>query len=67
MSDIYKQLQYLRGTLKDPIITAKNFLEYYDVDISPRRFKLRVKIPKVVRKAKKPYQNKIFRYFKWLF
>jgi hypothetical protein len=28
------------GTLKARIITAKNFLEYYDVDISPRRFKL---------------------------
>ena len=31
-------------TLKTRIITAKNFLEYYDVDISPRKFKLKVKI-----------------------
>jgi integrase len=39
-------------TLKSRIITAKNFLEYYDVDISPRKFKLKVKIPKVVRQSK---------------
>jgi integrase len=39
-------------TLKLRIITAKNFLEYYDVDISPRKFKLKVKIPKVVRQSK---------------
>ena len=41
-------------TLKLRIITAKNFLEYYDVDISPRKFKLKVKIPKVVRQSKEP-------------
>ena len=40
------------GTLKARIITAKNFLEYHDVDISPRKFKLKVKIPKVIRKSK---------------
>ena len=40
------------GTLKGRIITAKNFLEYYDVDINPRRFKLKVKVPKVIRKSK---------------
>lgn len=39
-------------TLKVRIITAKNFLEYNDVDVSPRKFKLKVKIPKVVRKSK---------------
>ena len=39
-------------TIKTRIITAKNFLEYYDVDISPRKFKLKVKIPKVVRQSK---------------
>jgi integrase len=40
------------STLKARIITAKNFLEYYDVDISPRKFKLKVKMPKVIRKSK---------------
>jgi integrase len=39
-------------TLKLRIITAKNFLEYYDVEVSPRKFKLKVKIPKVVRQSK---------------
>jgi integrase len=37
-------------TLKQRITTAKNFLEYFDVDISPRKFKIKVKLPKVVRK-----------------
>jgi integrase len=37
-------------TLKQRVTTAKNFLEYFDVDISPRKFKLKVKLPKVVRK-----------------
>ena len=40
------------ATLKARIITAKNFLEYHDIDISPRQFKLKVKIPKVIRKSK---------------
>ena len=39
-------------TLKQRIITVKNFLEYHDVDISPRKFKLKVKLPKVVRRNK---------------
>jgi hypothetical protein len=39
-------------TLKQRIVTVKNFLEYHDVDISPRKFKIKVKLPKVVRKKK---------------
>ena len=39
-------------TLKQWVITAKNFFEYHDIDISPRRFKLKVKLPKVVKKEK---------------
>ena len=39
-------------TLKQRVVTAKNFLEYYDVDISPRKFKIKVKLPKLVRKNK---------------
>jgi integrase len=39
-------------TLKQGLIIAKNLLEYNDVDISPRKFKLKVKLPKVVRKSK---------------
>jgi len=37
-------------TLKLRVTTAKNLLEFFDVDISPRKFKLKVKLPKVVRK-----------------
>ena len=33
-------------SLKQEVITAKNLLEYYDVDISPRKFKLKVKLAK---------------------
>ena len=40
------------STLKERVITAKNFLEYYDVDISPRKFKLKIKMPKVIKKSK---------------
>ncbi|MGB8085286.1 MAG: hypothetical protein WCF07_03225 [Nitrososphaeraceae archaeon] len=36
-------------TLKQWIVTVKNFLEYHDVDISPRKFKMKVKLPKAVR------------------
>ena len=39
-------------TLKQRVVTVKNFLEYYDVDISPRKFKLKVKLPKIVRRNK---------------
>jgi integrase len=39
-------------TLKNRIITAKNFLEYNDLDISPRKFKLKVRMPKIVRQNK---------------
>ena len=39
-------------TLKQRIVTVKNFLEYHDVDISPRKFRLKVKLPKVVRRNK---------------
>jgi integrase len=40
------------STLKQRVITVKNFLEYNDVDISPRRYKMKVKLPKVIRKRK---------------
>ena len=39
-------------TLKQWVVTVKNFLEYHDVDVSPRKFKVKVKLPKVVRKKK---------------
>ncbi|MDQ6668551.1 MAG: site-specific integrase [Thermoproteota archaeon] len=39
-------------TLKQRIVTVKNFFEYCDIDISPRKFKLKVKLPKIVQKKK---------------
>jgi integrase len=39
-------------TLKQRIITVKNFFEYHDVDINPRKFKFKVKLPRPVRKNK---------------
>jgi len=41
------------------IVTAKNFLEFHDVEISPRKFKLKVKLPKVVRKDIQPITKQI--------
>ena len=39
-------------TIKQRVVTVKNFLEYNDIDISPRRFKLKVKLPRIVRRNK---------------
>jgi integrase len=39
-------------TLKQRVITVKNFLEYCDVDMSPRKFKLKVKLPRIARRNK---------------
>ena len=38
------------STIKQRVVTIKNFLEYCDIEISPRTFKLKVKLPKTVRK-----------------
>jgi integrase len=40
------------NTLKQRVITVKNFFEYHDIDISPRKFKLKIKLPKAVMKNK---------------
>lgn len=40
-------------TLKLRIMTVKNFFEYCDIDISPRRFKLKIKLPKIVKKKER--------------
>jgi integrase len=39
-------------TIKQWVITVKNFLEYWDVEISPRKFKIKVKMPKIIRQSK---------------
>ena len=40
------------SSLKNRVITVKNFLEFNDVDISPRKFKLKVKFPKNIRRIR---------------
>jgi integrase len=61
MFDAYDVLSgytaYLKGsvsptTTKSRIITVKNFFEYCDIEISPRKVKLKVKLPKAVKKDK---------------
>jgi len=39
-------------TLQQRVITTKNFLEYHDIDISPRKFELKVKLPQTIRRNK---------------
>jgi integrase len=40
------------NTIRTWIITARTFLEYHDVDISPRKFKLKVRLPKKIVRQK---------------
>jgi integrase len=40
------------STLQQRVITTRNFLEYHDIDISPRKFELKVKLPKTIRRNK---------------
>ena len=39
-------------TFRDRIITVKNFLEYNDIEINPRKFKLKVRFPKTISRHK---------------
>jgi integrase len=60
--DIYETLSdyciYLQesnihtSTLKQRVVTAKNFFEFNDIDISPRRFKIKVRLPKDIKRNK---------------
>ena len=55
LSDYYIYLQETGlhpSSLKNRVITVKNFLEFSDVDISPRKFKLKVKFPKNIRRIR---------------
>ena len=39
-------------TIKQRVVTVKNFFECNDIDISPKKFKLKVKLPRIIRKNK---------------
>jgi integrase len=41
-------------TIKQRVVTAKNFLEFHDIEISPRKFKLKVKTPRIINRHKEP-------------
>ena len=51
---LFLQTNYNLGTLafRDKIITVKTFLEYNDIEISPRKFKIKVRFPKIVMRNK---------------
>ena len=50
---IFLQNNNLSGaTFKSKIMTIKTFLEYNDIEISPRKFKLKVRFPKTVTRHK---------------
>ena len=40
------------NTIKQRVVTVKNFFEYHGIDISPRKFKLKIKLPRTIRKNK---------------
>jgi integrase len=46
------------STFRDKIITAKTFLEFNDIEISPKKFKLKVRYPIKVRYPKTVFRNK---------
>src|SRR5829696_6834313 len=53
LSGFVAYLQEVEGvenpnTIRYFVTAARNFLEYYDVEISPRKFKLKVRLPKPV-------------------
>jgi integrase len=39
-------------TLKQRVVTIKNFLEFNDIDISPRKFKIKIRLPKDIKRNK---------------
>jgi integrase len=45
-------------TLKQRVVTVKNFLEFNDVDINPRKFKLKVKLSRNIRREKEALDKK---------
>src|SRR5574339_617398 len=44
--------QIYTTTLKQRVVTTKNFLEFNDIDISPRKFKIKVRLPKDIKRNK---------------
>jgi integrase len=57
---LFLQNNYNLGTLafRDKIITVKTFLEFNDIEISPRKFKIKVRYPKTIFKHKEAIDKK---------
>src|SRR6185437_64771 len=45
-------------TIKQRVVTVKNLFEYNDIEINPKKFKLKVRLPKIVRKNKEAISKK---------
>jgi integrase len=45
-------------SIKNKVINAKNFLEFFDIAINPHKFKLRVKVPRIVNQYKEELTRK---------
>ena len=52
-------------TIKNIVNTIRNFLEYHDIDINPRKYKLKIRHPKVVRQHKEALTKEdLLRYYR---
>jgi integrase len=52
-------LRVNKTTIKNMVDTARNFLEYHDIDIVPRKYSLKVKYPKVIREDKEELTKEV--------
>ena len=50
--DDQKNCNFSSIIIKQRIVTVKNFFEYHDIEVSPRKFKLKVRLHRVIRKNK---------------
>lgn len=56
---LVKSRRFSSLSIKQRVVTAKNFFEYYDIEISPRKFKLKVKLPRSPRTEKEALTKEI--------
>jgi len=54
-------------TIKQRVVTIKNFFEYHDIEVSPRKFKLKVRLPKIIRKKRINIKRRCWRHSESLF
>ena len=49
-------------TIKQRVVTVTNFFKYCDIDVSPRKFKTKVRLPKTVKRNKEAISRGRYRY-----